>query len=106
MQTSKLVLIGLLIAGIIFSLYYVSKCPNKEGYGGNQSTCEGQCFNSQFYDACMHVCMEGSSADFTGRADEYAIPTIGAGIPLEDDEANQGYLSTVAGPYRYEVPGH
>lgn len=75
-----------------------------EEYGGNQSTCETQCYSSQYYDACMHVCMEGSSADFTGRPDEYTLDALEAPIPL-DEENGAKYYSTFAGPYRYETPG-
>ena len=79
---------------------------HKERYGGLQQTCEDQCFGSQYYDYCMDVCMNnGSTADFTGRAEEYAIPAIGAPIPLEDED-NTDYVSTFAGPYRYDYPGH
>jgi hypothetical protein len=106
-KLSKIIFGVLLAIAIVWSLSYISKmsCSGKENYGGNQEGCEDQCFDSQYYDACMRTCMTGSTADINGRAEEYAIPLMEAGIPLEDDQANQGYVSTFAGPYRYETPG-
>jgi len=93
-------IIGLLAVGLALYLLYT-----KEGYGGNTQVCEDQCFGSQYYDYCMDVCMTGSTADFTGRAEEFAIPAIGAPVPL-DEEDDTNYVSTFAGPYRYDYPGH
>jgi hypothetical protein len=113
----KKLLIVSCIALVIVAIYVIfnrqnksfdllSSMGHKEHYGGLQQTCEDQCFGSQYYDYCMDVCMNnGSTADFTGRAEEYAIPAIGAPIPLEDED-NTDYVSTFAGPYRYDYPGH
>lgn len=99
---SPIVIISILaIAFIGYLLYHRS-----ENYGGSVQVCEDQCFGSQYYDYCMDVCLNnGSTADFTGRAEEYSIPAIGAPIPLEDEDGDE-YVSTFAGPYRYDYPGH
>lgn len=115
MCPTKLLAIILLIAGLGYLLVVLnSGHPSKnsyepyetrESYGGRQSECEAQCFSSSYYDACMNVCMEGSSAGWTGRQEEYDLPAIEAPVPLEDD-SGQAYISTKAGPYRYDYPGH
>lgn len=92
---------SLVIIGVLLAYYFF-----RERYGGVIDTCEQQCFGSQYYDYCMDVCMNnGSTADFTGRQEEYAINAIGAPVPLEDEDGSE-YYSTFAGPYRYEYPGH
>lgn len=102
-----------LIAVVVFMVWYLMTrtSPNsppgnsREGYGGRQKECEELCFSSQYYDACMNVCLEGSSAGWTGRADEYSLPAVEAPMPLDED-MGQEYVSTFAGPYRYDYPGH
>jgi len=76
----------------------------KEGYGGNQRKCEDLCYSSPYYDACMNVCMTGSSAQWTGVPDSYQISALQAPEPL-DEESGQNMVN-FSGPYRYDYPGH
>jgi hypothetical protein len=103
----EVVLVILLVVGVgLFLAYRKGMLGGAEHYGGLQRTCEDQCFASQYYDYCMDVCLnEGSTADFNGRAEEYAIDSLGAPIPLDEGD-NTNYVSTFAGPYRYDYPGH
>lgn len=104
-RTKNILLASVVAVVAVASLVYLSRCRKMEMYGGNQNKCEIECASSDYYAACMHVCMEGSSADFTGRADEYELDGIGAPIPL-DENMQQNFISTKAGPFRYETPGH
>lgn len=106
----KVLVVGIIVLLVVaVYLAYTRKTFGMTGgehYGGLQRTCEDQCFNSQYYDYCIDVCMnEGSTADFNGRAEEYAIDALGAPVPLEDENDTE-YVSTFAGPYRYDYPGH
>ena len=74
----------------------------KERYEDRQSECEGKCYSSPYYDACMNMCMEGSSAGWTGTPNLYESSPLEESAPL--DEEGRGTLST--GPYRYDYPGH
>jgi hypothetical protein len=97
-----IIVVGLLLAlGYILYMGYPS-----EHYGQNMTDCDERCFSSQYYDACIHACVEGTG-DWTGRGNEFAVDSIAAPIPLEDENADDDeYVSTYAGPWRYETPGH
>lgn len=109
MSLLGLIILVLAAFGIWYLITVLSR-PNPldrfsmESYGGNQSECEDLCYSSKYYDACMNVCMTGSSAGWTGRPDSYTLPAIEAPVPL-DEETGQEYV-TVEGPYRYDYPGH
>jgi hypothetical protein len=104
-----LLALAILVVVVVGVLIY----RRKEHYGGNQESCEAQCYSSEYYDFCMDTCLTGSTQEWTGRADEYLAPPLEEPIPLEDENSKTGYASTYAGLYvgpfsslyRGETPG-
>ena len=109
MKLGLILSIGLAVV-LVYLIYYRRASAGGSGqgvekYGGRQSECEQECFSSQYYDSCMHVCLEGTSADFTGRPDEYELSAVEAPIAL-DEQNGEDYIQTYAGSERrYETPG-